>query len=144
MSRNSEKYLGKVLSEGTIRAKIDDILNTKDRRFHMPTSRREIIKEIVAEFENMGKDSIEKLMTKISEKSNDPKVIKVRDDLAHLKPEVVEAMDKLQARFGEVLGNDEESVEDFVKEMLAELANFSDAEIKQVVELENRMAIALK
>jgi hypothetical protein len=146
-----KSYLGKVLNESTIREKIDDILDevSKDRRFHMPESRRGIVKEILGEFENMKKKNILKLKEIIQGKlmGGDKRLEKIYSELRGMDAEVLEVMDGLAEKLNDMIDDDrtgDPAMQKFVKEVITALAGFSDEEIRKAIKLENEVANALK
>jgi type II secretory pathway predicted ATPase ExeA len=149
-----KNYADKVLNESTLRDKIDDILDevSKDRRFHMPESRRAIVKEVLGEFENMKKKDILKLKEIVQDKlkSGDKKLAaiysKVRD-MDNEVLEVLEVLDDLAEKFAKILESGrtgDPSIQKFTQEVITALAGFDDKEIRTAVKLENEIANALK
>jgi hypothetical protein len=139
------KYLNGLLNESTLRDKIDKILDD-DKRFSMPKNRRDIIKQIVAEFDGMTKKSITKLQSKLQGKMENETVKKIVADLQGMNGEILEILEKDSQKLSDIISDgrtNDGSIANFVKELLADLANFTDEELKAAVALENRISNVL-
>jgi len=146
-----KNYLSKVLNEGTLRQKIDNILKgiDTDIRFHMPESRRKIISEILGELDGMKKKNILKLRDKILEKmdAGDTKIGKILEELDGISSEVLEvlfAQSKKLYRMIEDGRTGDPAIENFIQGLITDVAGFSDEELRTTVALENKIANALK
>ena len=146
-----KNYIDGLLNESTIRAKIDDILKniSSDQRFHLPDSRREIIKEIVGEFEGMKKKSIVKLQKIMNDKieAGDSRLTAIASEVSKMNPEVLEELGEQREKLNKLLEDgrtNDNSVKMFLQGLIADLAGFSDEEVRTAIKLENEIANALK
>jgi len=129
------------VTEASVSDKVTAILaGEKD----IPAERKTIIADIVKEFDHT-KEEILALQKKMEEKimENDPEIVSIFKQVNELDADVLETLSKNREKFIKIIqdGMSEEGhLKDFVIELLADLASFTDEQLVKAYKLENRLA----
>jgi len=152
------KYVDKVMSEktvineGTLASKIKGILSDEETKtkYKIPESRIKIINDIIEEFDVSKKDIqklADKMATFLTSGKKNGRFYAAMNKLSEINPEIIEILNKKSEKLQNIISDgrtSDNSVKKFVVEFIAELAKFSDEELKTAVKAENEIANALR
>ncbi len=146
----ADHYMGgNLLNEG-VSLKVD-LIKIKDEAkatvkllVDLPTSRREILADIIDEFTKNDRDAINNLEGKLAKAMGDgvkgPKLQKVLGTLGKQDQEVLATLEDIRQDFDKLISGDTKKISTFVRNMASKLNNLSDSEIKKLYKLENKIA----